>query len=231
MNRFNNVGYLRYLYLDEIEPNNVTNASEFLINASAILLKQNGGRNWVPIIVKEIGDDKYQVVANSFIYAVVEKAGLDRAWCIVAESDSATAELTQVLAGEQIPKINLSQASRDDIKSALQYLIEEPNSPVKSVDLAVATNRIDEASRTDWKTLDPITTLKCGITKGKKLDALKKVFYLAPSEQTEKPDNEDYSTKTLPQLKKIAKEREVAGYSKMKKSALIEALQKTSHKS
>jgi hypothetical protein len=79
-----------------------------------------------------------------------------------------------------MPKINLSKASRDEIMAALRYLIEQPGSVLKTVKLAVATNRIDEAPRQYWKNFDPITNLKCGITKGKKLDALKQVFYLTP---------------------------------------------------
>ncbi len=51
--------------------------------------------------------------------------------------------------------------------------------------MAIATNRIDDAPRKQWKTLEPIAQLKCGITKGKKLDALKEVFYLASETELE----------------------------------------------
>ncbi|HEY9660834.1 MAG TPA: hypothetical protein V6C65_20460 [Allocoleopsis sp.] len=67
--------------------------------------------------------------------------------------------------------------------AALEYLIEQPGSVLKTVKSAVATNRIDEAPRQYWKTLEPIVNLKCGITKGKKLEALKQVFYLEPQPQ------------------------------------------------
>lgn len=63
--------------------------------------------------------------------------------------------------------------------AALEYLIEQPGSVFKTVKSA-ATNRIDEAPRQGWKTLEPIFNLKCGITKDKKLDALKQAFYLDP---------------------------------------------------
>jgi len=89
--------------------------------------------------------------------------------CIVADDSSNTAEVTKVLAGEEVPKINLSKATWDEIKFALEYLISQPGSPLKTVKASVATNQIDEAPRQYWKTLDPIVALKCGITKGKKL--------------------------------------------------------------
>lgn len=225
MSSSKDIGSLMYLYLDEIEPSDGTSTSEFVINASAHLLNQKGGRNWVPVIVKGIGEDKYQVVGNSFIYAVAEAAGLERVWCIIADDSSDTAEIARVLAGEEIPKINLSKASRDEIKAALEYLMEQPGSPIKSIKSAVAINRIDEAPRQYWKTLDPITTLKCGITKGKKLDALKRIFYLTPQPVPDTiTDAGLLQTMTTTALKGMAKKRGIAGASKMKKDDLVAAL-------
>lgn len=227
MSRLNNIGNLMHLYLDEIEPGEGTNAPEFLIKAAAHLLNQKGERNWVPIIVKEIGEDKYELIGNSFIYAVAEEAGLERVWCIVTDGSNDTIEVTRVLAGEAMPKINLSKASRDEIAAALEYLIEQRDSVLKTVKLAVATNRIDEAPRQYWKTLDPIANLKCGITKGKKLDALKQVFYLTPQPMSDTiADTDILKTMSTTELKAMAKKRGIAGISKMKKGALIEALSK-----
>lgn len=184
MSSLNNTGSLMHLYLDEIEPKKATHASSFSIQAAANLLNQTGGRNWIPVIVKEIGEDRYQVIGNSFIYAVAEAAGLERVWCIIADDSSDTAEITQVLAGEKVPKINLSKASRDEIRAALQYLIEQPGSALKSVKLPIATTRIDEAPRQSWKSLDPILTLKCGITK-KNIKALEQIFDVEPQPMSE----------------------------------------------
>lgn len=221
----NIIGSLMHLYLDEIEPGEGTDAPEFLIKATANILKQKGGRNWLPVIVKETGEDKYQVISNSFVYAVAEEAGLERVWCIIADDSDDTITLTKILAGEDKPKINLSTASRDEIMAALQYLIEQPNSELKSVKLAVATNRIDEAPRLYWKNFEPITSLKCGITKGKKLDAIKSVFYLTPQSMPDTiNDVTILRTMTTVELKAIAKKRGIAGLAKMKKDALVEAL-------
>ncbi|WP_293210350.1 MULTISPECIES: Rho termination factor N-terminal domain-containing protein [unclassified Microcoleus] len=214
-----------HLPINQIDPGDATDAPEFLLKATANILKQKGGRNWIPVIVKDIGKDSYQVIGNSFVYAVAEEAGLEKVWCIIADDNDDTTTLTKILAGEEKPKINLSTASRDEIMAALQYLIEQPNSDLKSVKLAVATNRIDEAPRQYWKNFEPITSLKCGITKGKKLDAIKSVFYLIPQSMPDTiNDVTILRTMTTVELKAIAKTRGIAGITKMKKDALIEAL-------
>jgi hypothetical protein len=225
MSSFSDVGHLMHLYLDEIDPGQGTQAPEFLIQASAHLLNQKGGRNWLPVIVKETGDDSYEVIGNIFAFAVAEAAGLDRVWCIIADDSEDTAQLSKVLAGEETPKINLSKASREEIHLALQYLIEQPGSALKGVKLSVATNRIDEAPRQYWKSLNEVTKLKCGITRGKKLDALKQVFILTPQPLPDViNDPVLLNSMTAADLKKIAKKREITGYSKMKKPDLVEVL-------
>jgi hypothetical protein len=225
MSSLSDIGNLMHLYLDEIDPGNGTNAPEFLITATAQLLNQKSGRNWVPVIVKETGEDRYEVIGNSFIYAVAEAAGLERVWCIIADDSAETIEVTRALAQEDIPKINLSKATREEIAAALHYLVAQPGSVLKSVKVAVATNRIDEAPRQYWKTLDPIATLKCGITKGAKLKALEQVFYLTPQAMPETlTDRGILKTLTNGELKAMAKKRGILGLSTMKKDALVESL-------
>lgn len=238
MSSLSDIGNLMHIYLDDISPNGGTDAPEFLIKASAALLKQKGGRNWIPVVVKQTSEDKYEVIGNSFIYTVAEQAGLERVWCIIADDSDDTVEVTKVLAGERMPKIDLSKATRDEIMAGLQYLIEQPGSALKTVKLAVATNRIDEAPRQSWQNLNSIVDLKCGITKGAKLEALKQVFYLTHQTIPEKPIAADVSqtapekvaekgidkAMSIAELKKIAKERGITGYSKMKKPELLAAL-------
>ena len=153
MSILTDVGNLMYLYLDEIQLEQPIEAPEFLIQATAKLLETCGGRNWVPVIVREIGKDQYEVIGNFFVYAVAESAGLERIWCIVADSSDVAADLSRALAREGIPKINLSIASRDEIIAALRYLIDQPNSALKSINLSTAANRIEEAPRQYWKSL------------------------------------------------------------------------------
>jgi len=238
MSSLSNIGNLMRLYLDNIDSSISNDTPEFLIKASARLLKEKGDRNWIPLLVKETGKDKYEVIANSFIYAVAKEAGLDRVWCIIADDSEDTAEITKVLAQEKLPKMNLCTASRDEIVAALQYLIEQPGSALKTVKIAVAANRIDEAPRQYWQNFDPIIKLKCGITKGAKLEALKQVFYLTPQTIQEKTTKADiaqpklektsdkvsFKTMTVTKLKSLAKEKGISGASKMKKDELIAAL-------
>ena len=225
MSNPHDIGNLMNLYLDEIDLDEGVNIPSFLIKASANLLNQKGGRNWIPVIVKEIEEDRYKVIGNSFIYAIAKEAGLERIWCIIADDSSDTSELTKVLAGESIPKINLSKASRDEIAAALEYLIEQPGSILKTIKIAIATNRIDEAPRQYWKTLDPIVNLKCGITKGKKLDALKQVFYLIPQAMPDIiTDIAILKTMSTTELKALAKKQGITGIHKMKKDELVKIL-------
>jgi hypothetical protein len=237
MSNLSDIGNLMYLDLAIIEPGEVTKAPEFIINATAKELSNTDGRNWIPLVVKEIAEDLYQVIGNSFVYAVAEAAGLEKVWCIIADNSEKTAEITKILAGEAIPKTNLSTASRDEIKAALEFLIEQPATVLKGVKIPVATNRIDEAPRQEWKNLNPITKLNCGITAGKKIKALEQVFYLTPmskdNSNTSKDNNTninkkdedkkfpDYTIMTTKELKEEAKKRKVSGYSKLNKSQLI----------
>lgn len=214
-----NIGNLMHLYMIEITLKEGIDAPEFLIKTAAQYLRSNN-HNWVPIIVKEVEEDKYEVIGNSYVYAVAEAAKLEKVWCIIADTTRETDELTKILAGEKTPKINLSTATIDDIKAALQYLIEKPGSFLKGVNLLIAATRIDTASdRKYWKNLEPITKLKCGIT-ASKLEALAEAFYLTPEPEPVL----DLKSLTVTELKDLAKQRGIKGYSKKKKSALIELL-------
>lgn len=225
MSNFSDVGNLMYLDLEIIEPVNITNTSNYLIKATAKELSNTDGRNWIPLVVKEISEDRYQIIGNYFIYAVAEAAGLEKVWCIIADDSEETAKVTKILAGEEIPKINLSTASRDEITSALEYLIEQPATVLKGVKIPVAANRIEEAPRQYWQDLKPITKLKCGITAGKKLKALEKLFYLTPQPMPDDiKDTKILNTMTTTELKKLAKKRNISGYSRLTKSSLVKLL-------
>ncbi len=180
MSDFNNIGKLMHLRLADIEPGEQSSESEFIINAAAEAVCGASGRNWIPVIVKEIADYQYQVVSHNFVYAVAQQAALERVWCIVIEPETKSIEQAKILAKEIVPKVNLTVASGNTILAALRYLVAEPGSALKGLDIIKTANRITSADRATWTSLSPITALKCGITKGKKLDALAKVFFLSP---------------------------------------------------
>lgn len=225
MSNLSDVGNLMYLDLEIVEPSETVDASEFLINATARELNNSDGRNWIPLIVKEVSEDSYQVIGNNFIYSVAEAAGLEKVWCIIADDSEITAKLSRMLAREETPRINLSTASTEEIKSALEYLIVQPDTPLKRVNLLKATNRIDEAPRKYWQDFKPVTKLGCGITAGKKVKALEQVFYLTPEAMPDDiKDAKVLNTLTNTELKKIAKKRSLSGYSKYSKSQLVDLL-------
>lgn len=220
----NDVGNLLCLPFDEIEPGVSTDAHDFLIESSARLLRKSE-RNWVPLVVKEVQRDRYEVIGNAYIYAAIEEAGLSEAWCVLADDSAQTAEVAAVLSGDALPKVNLSQASREQISTALDYLIEQPGTPLKGVSVATATNRISDAPRRYWKTLDPIAKLGCRISKGKKLKELARVFYLEPEPLPDViKDPKLLNSFTATDLKKMARKRGMKGYSKLRKADLVDAL-------
>lgn len=217
------VGNLLCLPFDEIQPGKPTDAHDFLIQESAHLLRQSG-RNWVPLVVKEIQPEQYEVIGNAYIYEAIAEAGLEEAWCILADDSAETAAVAAVLAQDTLPRINLSKASRQQISTALDYLVKQPGTLLKGINVASATSRIDEAPRKYWKTLQPITKLKCKITSSK-LKALEKVFYVDPEPLPEViTDRQLLDSFTAAELRKAATKRGIKGCAKLKKPELVEKL-------
>ena len=218
------LGNLMCLPFEEIEPGEPTEVHGYIIQEAAKFLATEN-RNWVPLIVKQTGIDQYQVIGNSFVYAVASEAEVTEVWCIIADDKPNTELLTKILFQETLPKINLSTATRDEISNALDFLIGLPNSPLKGINHASAVARIDDAPRQYWKNLTPITKLGCRITLGKKLKALEQVFYLTPQPIPDViTDRKFLGSLTSKELKAMAKKRELKGYSKKSKAALVELL-------
>jgi len=220
------VGSLMYLYLNEIELREPVEVPEFLIYGAAKAVNEAGGRNWLPIIVKQTGQDQYQVIGNAFAYAVAEEAELEKVWCIIADDSQVTLESSQLLAQEKIPKIDLATATFEEIKMGLEYLTNRPVNPLKNVRVATASSRIDEAPCRYWReSLEEVTNLKCGITRGKKLEIFKEVFYVTPEPL---PDNitdpNILDIFNVKDLRAIARKRRLKGYSKKKRADLIKML-------
>ncbi|KKJ01350.1 Rho termination factor N-terminal domain-containing protein [Prochlorothrix hollandica] len=222
-------GSLIQLYLEEIDIVDAVEVHEFVIASAATAIANAKGRNWVPVIVKQVGAEAYEAIANGFIVAAAEEAGLHKVWCLVVDGEDATHTSVRALTQAHIYKINLATASRDQIKVALDYLINRTNNPLKGVKLLTATERIAAAPRQYWKeSLMDLTALKCGITKGAKLNILKEVFYTVPEALPDRITDAALLTGlTVTELKKMAKEQAIEGYSKMKKADLVKALSQT----
>lgn len=229
MSKLSNIGHLMCLYLDYIEPKKNTKESNFLVSATANLINQGDGRNWLPLIVKKIGQDQYELIANTFGYQVAKEANLEKVWCIIADDSQETEEISQILTGEKIPKINLSTASKEEIIQAIEYLFSLSNSELKSINRykqKLIDNISNAPTRKYWQNFKSLGDLKCGIgKKGKKLDEFTQVFYLTPeSIPVDTKDKNILNSLTKTQLQNIAKARKLKGYSKLNISKLVELL-------
>lgn len=217
-------GSLMCLPIEALSVNDETLAHEYLVDAAAKLLGPTE-RNWLPLIVVETTPDEYEVIGNLFVYAVAQEAGLEEVWCVIADDSPANRQSAQALSQDSVPKTNLSTASRDEIAMALDFLLGQPKTPLKGISVTVATNRIESAPRRYWNSLDPITKLGCKIGKGAKLKALEQIFYLTPETLPDViTDPELLKSFTGKELKKIAKQRGLKGYSSLSKPKLITAL-------
>lgn len=116
MSGLSDVGHLRYLYLEDISISHPVNLANDLIQRTAHKLKEYGGRNWVPVIVKEIGSEKYQVIANFFVYQVVLAANLERVWCVIGDSSPETEEISKILAQEQVVTIAIEERIKPELQ-------------------------------------------------------------------------------------------------------------------
>jgi hypothetical protein len=181
MGSFDNIGQLVHLPLKSIQSEQKTSESEFLLSVASQGIKDADGRNWVPVIVKEVGDYQYQVVSNYFGYSVARYADMERVWCIVIDPSENHIEQARLLMREVKPKVNLSSASQELITEALRYIVAEFPVVFKGFDIAIAADKIATAKRSMWEDLNPILKLKCGITKGKKQDAFADIFFVLPA--------------------------------------------------
>lgn len=195
------IGALLHLYRDEIEPLFPIETHQFLIAEAAKAINQAEGRNWIPVIVRQTGSDNYQAIANIFVLASAEEAGLDKIWCVIADDSEQTEKASQLLSQEIAPKINLATASREDIKLALDYLINRSIRPLTGVNLATALDKIDKAPRQFWKEeLKEVTSLKCGVTTAK-LNIFKEVFYSTPEAPPPPPSQVNLATATRDEIR------------------------------
>ncbi len=220
------IGALVYLYLEELEIEETINTPEFIIMGAAKAIREGKGKNWLPLIVTQIGANKYKIIGNSFVYAVAEKAGLEQVWCLIADDSENTKNVVKLLTQETLPRINLATATWEEIKVGLDYLNHRSVNPLKlgSVKLPTIVDKIDRAERKNWReSLLEVTNLKCGISKGEKLKIFKEIFYTIPeSDAIVKPPLPNKLT--VAELKNMAKERGLSGYSKLKKDDLIKLL-------
>lgn len=82
-----NVGGLMRIHANEITSSGDKKhaASDSKVEKVAKQLREAGGNNWVPVLVKQTGEDSYEVVGNHFAYDVAKKANISRIRAVVVK--------------------------------------------------------------------------------------------------------------------------------------------------
>jgi hypothetical protein len=142
-----------------------SSANPALIKAISQQLSTRG-KNILPVVVKAVGEDDYQVTLNAHIVEAARKAKLDFVWCIIVD-DQMQAQV-QIESG-QLPQsqVNVLTASEQEIIDALKYI----QAHRKGFN-TIKPEKVAEAIADYRKTKKPrnllfLTSLRCGIGKTK----------------------------------------------------------------
>ncbi len=123
---------------------------------------QKNERNYLPVIVKLLGEDSYEAIYNIQILEAARKAEVDFVWCIVVDDE--ILDQIKVESGEII-RIPVLTASEQDIKEVLEY-IKEQKSGVRTMNPEIAARAIvKQRDKTNIKSLNFLTKERCGIGK------------------------------------------------------------------
>jgi phage gp29-like protein len=115
-------GNLTSMYMDEVTPSSGKHAgTQQQVEAAAELLLKSGGKNWTPILVREVvtrnavGKTKkeYEVVGNHFAYEVMKSTGLDRGAAVITEVVERNANFSSGESDASPPMSVLSQINAD----------------------------------------------------------------------------------------------------------------------
>jgi hypothetical protein len=140
-----------------------SNVSAMIISVIADELKKIG-RNVLPVIVKQSGEDKYQVILNDHIIAAARQAKLDFVWCIIV--DDVMEKQLQVEIGKVV-RTNIKTASEKELISFFEFIRTEEKGLSKIDPLLVAKKIVEYRQASSFKDLNFLTKLKCGIGKTK----------------------------------------------------------------
>ncbi len=138
-------------------------ASAMIISAIADELKKIE-RNVLPVIVKQHGEDKYQVVLNDHIIAAARQAKLDFVWCIIID-DNMEKQL-QVEMGKVV-RTNLKTATEKELISFFEFIKTEEKGLSSINPSLVAKKVVEYRQENSFKDLNFLTRLRCGIGRAK----------------------------------------------------------------
>lgn len=119
-------------------------------------------QNFLPIIVKLLGEDSYEAIYNVQILEAARKAEVDFVWCIVVDDEML--DQIKVESGEVI-RIPILTSSEEDILEVFDY-IKQQKSGMRTLDSQKAARAIlEKRSNGVIKSLNFLTKEKCGIGK------------------------------------------------------------------
>lgn len=172
MENFSDIGKYLRIPCKKITNKNESEFHSAVINAIAEKLTINQ-RNFLPIIVMEIDEEKYEVLLNGHILEAAKKAKLDFVWCIMADKQRGKQIEVE---SEQRFEINLLTAAEKTLCEMFDY-IKSINPNFSQIDPQEVARKIVEARSDKWQSFYPITKLRCKIGR-KKLELLDKFFCL-----------------------------------------------------
>ena len=187
MSSFKDIGQLIQVPINQLTLVDRKDIPPFIIASLSEKLLSPNTRNWIPVIVQEIVPRQYSVIANQHIFAAMEAAGQEKIWVAVIPEDDESTEQVKFLTRQKTATINLCTADYDMIYAALSYLRDQATNKLSKLDINLATQRIFNApGRFAWSSLQPLTKLKCGISK-QKLNMFAGVFNVQPEPIEIKP--------------------------------------------
>jgi hypothetical protein len=150
--------------------------SPAIVKAIAQNLKKTH-KNIVPLFVQLVGENRYQAVANIQILDAAKQANLDFIWSIIVDRDMLERVLLEMGIVPQPEKVNILTATEEEISNGLETIKAEQKGFSKIKPKQVAQAIVKHRNGKSLKSLNFITTLKCGIGKAK-ISTISEYFYI-----------------------------------------------------
>lgn len=132
------------------------------------------GKNILPVIVRYLGEDKYQAILNTQILEAARSAKLDFVWCIVVDQPMQSQieiELGQVI------RTSVAIASQQELIDTLEYIRDHKPGFNKMDPQKVAKAIIEHRNTTALTNLNFLAKAKCGIGKAKLLSLSENLIF------------------------------------------------------
>lgn len=125
---------------------------------------QTTGKNLLPVVVKLLGEDRYQATINTQILEAARLAKLDFIWCIVVNETMHTQ--MQIETGQAI-QVNILTASEKSIAEVIEIARLRTPALSKLNSALVARSICEYRKNNQPKNLIFLTKLRCGLGKTK----------------------------------------------------------------